>query len=131
MECWSDGAVVTHGDCEMKDATASSDAAVAADVPAAQSPEALFHDALAGVGIQLLGTGGTRLLPLIAERLSLDAKTRFAQLFAAKPQWGASEIAPYLAGVYAEGCKNVSELLLKFTRAVRESAEAPVVHCAR
>lgn len=111
--------------------SAVQDAAAGGEASDGSTAEAIFVGALAGVAIQQPGMQGTRLLALVAEQLSLDAKTRFAQLFAAKPKWSADEIAPYLAGVHAEGCKNASELLLKFTRAIREGADAPALHCAR
>jgi hypothetical protein len=75
---------------------------------------------------------GEQLLVVVEEQLPLDAKLRFRALFGVQPWWCAHEIAPYLRHAYDADCRTEAELLLRYTRSVREQPEeVPVVHCAR
>ena len=101
------------------------------DATAEHAGRGLLRSALKGVALEQAGSKGAKYQVLPARSLSLDAKERFKQLFAARPLWRAADLEVYLRGVYADGCKNAAELLLKHTRAVREQPDAPALHCAR
>ena len=96
----------------------------------ADTGEEVFAQALRGVAI-CAPTGGGRLAVVLADNLSLNASTRFLELFSVKAQWTADDMAPYLEGVFDAGCKNAAELLLRYTRAVRDQPGMPVLHCRR
>jgi Sister chromatid cohesion protein Dcc1 len=136
--CWpqaagkaDDDAADPSGGASTSAAAMQEDEAEGEDVDDGAANDALFAEALAGAAIEQLGSKGAKLLALPARTLSYDAKTRFEQLFAVKPQWRADEMEPYLATVYAEGCKNAKELLLRYTRVVRDQPDNAAMHCTR
>jgi hypothetical protein len=90
-----------------------------------------FEAALQGAAVPQPLSGGKRLLLVLEEQLPLDAKLRFRALFGVQPRWCAHEIAPYLRRAYDADCRTEAELLLRYTRSVREQPDGPVVHCAR
>jgi hypothetical protein len=93
--------------------------------------DGLFGEALRGVAIVQPQSNGKKLKVVCHQQLSLDIKTRFFELFDIKPQWTAEDMMPYLQRVYEAGCKNAGELLLRYTRAVRDQPDMPTMHYAR
>jgi hypothetical protein len=90
-----------------------------------------FVRSLQGAAVPLPFSGGERLLLVMEQHLAPDARVRFQQLFSVQACWTADELAPYLRRAYDAECKTEAELLLRYTRAVREQPEGSVVHCAR
>jgi Sister chromatid cohesion protein Dcc1 len=94
--------------------------------------QAAFAAALAGIAlVDSDGAGARRLTVVAEEALPMEARARFAALFALKPCWAGQELAPYLPRAFDAACRGPAELLLAHTRACRAAADAPPVYCAR
>ena len=90
----------------------------------------LMLDACRGLALPCVREGSTNLHVLFESHLHPTAKRRFSVLFSVKATWSKEEIEPYLS-IHDCECSNATELLLKYSRTIREGTDVVPVYCAR
>lgn len=90
----------------------------------------LMLESCRGLALPQVTDSGTELRVLFKTRLDPSAQKRFERLFNVKPTWTKDEIEPYL-DIHDRDCHSPTELLLRYSRLIRDGAADAPVYCAR
>lgn len=100
------------------------------EVDSAAWSSQLMLDACRGLALLQVRDGCMELRVLFETHLHPTAKKRFETLFSVKATWSKDEIEPYL-NIHDSECSNPTELLLRYSRTIRDGTELAPVYCAR
>lgn len=89
-----------------------------------------MQEACRGLALPQIRDGGLELRVLFETHLPPSAKERFEVLFNVKDTWSKDEIEPYL-DIHDCDCSSPTELLLRYSRTIRNGATDPPMYCAR
>lgn len=87
-------------------------------------------EACRGLALPQSRDGGLELRILFETHLPPSVKKRFEVLFSVKDTWSKDEIEPYL-DIHDCDCSSPTELLLRYSRTIRDGTTAPPIYCAR
>lgn len=91
-----------------------------------------FHEGLKGLAVVQSGNSAEQeqALVLFESKLPKEAALRFRALLQVAPVWSREQMEPYLDVCDAE-CANTTELLLKYTRTIRDGSGNAPTYVAR
>ena len=118
-----------HWRCDQSSAAAAS---MEQDAEDEAERDELFLEGLKGLAVLQAGQSAEQqqILVLFESRLPKEAAQRFQALLRVMPVWSRVQIEPYLDVCDAD-CVNATELLLKYTRTIRDGSGGPPTYVAR